>query len=354
MVTRWRVDFAVKTSMVLAEDQKELVFRAPDDSHAIHLLTKRGPGKHAADELYLSAHVILEGEEPRIAADDAETLLGRFLSVLSVVTGGFYRIEHTILVVDWSPGLVERDFLYFKVFPDPNVPIPALDQDLVESVAKLTRSEIPRAVRLSISWWARGVAASPASEQFQYFWYALEILAEHAKPSVRVASKCPRCQGELFCQACNRVPVHRPYPKEAIRLLIEKHVQGEPHRLFEAIDKARNLLLHGEAPHEIEREVGAEWDALSNSLGTATRAAIVSTLANLATAHEETGSVKLSLNNVSSYTHWETKIVTDMAMPGGHADPANPQIEEFWPTFKLEMNVQSRDEVDPPKTGGGA
>jgi hypothetical protein len=158
---KWRVDFKVKADMVLAKDQKEAIFKAPDGSHAIHLLTKRGEGKHAADELYLSAHVILDGEDPREAGDEAEALLRRFLDVLAVVTGGSYRIEHKVLVVDWTPGLTERRFLHFRHFPDPNVPLLALNQQLVDSVAKLVEHEIPRAVRLAIRWWARGTGDNP-------------------------------------------------------------------------------------------------------------------------------------------------------------------------------------------------
>jgi hypothetical protein len=37
--------------------------------------------------------------------------------------------------------------------------------------------------------------------------------------------------------------------------------------------------------------------------------------------------------------------IGDMAMQAVHADPANPQIDEFWPNFKISMDVKDRDEL---------
>jgi hypothetical protein len=74
-------------------------------------------------------------------------------------------------------------------------------------------SAIPPAVMLSMRWWARGVSASPTWYQFQFFWYALEILAEHVKPADAVADRCPACPGELYCRECDKVPDASAVPK---------------------------------------------------------------------------------------------------------------------------------------------
>jgi hypothetical protein len=39
-------------------------------------MNKRGKGAHAADELYLAAHVILEGNEPKETANEAASNAG--------------------------------------------------------------------------------------------------------------------------------------------------------------------------------------------------------------------------------------------------------------------------------------
>lgn len=50
-MTRWRVDHEIKSDLVLAKTEKQIVFKAPDRSHEIYLITRRGPGKHAAVQL---------------------------------------------------------------------------------------------------------------------------------------------------------------------------------------------------------------------------------------------------------------------------------------------------------------
>ena len=149
-MTRWRVDFRVKSDMVLVKHEKELVFISPDNSYKIHLLTKRGPGKHAADELYLSAHVILEDDDLENATDKAEVCLQRFLDVLSIVTNGYYRIKERIMVADWTPGLNKRRFLYYKEFPNPNIPVYALEGAHIDTVKTLLTNPIPRSDRKSV------------------------------------------------------------------------------------------------------------------------------------------------------------------------------------------------------------
>lgn len=341
---RWRVDFNVKSDLVLDKDAQEIAFEAPDGSHKIHLLTRRGDGKHAADAIHLSAHVILDDDDPRHAADEARILLRRFLDVLAVVTSSAYRIDERVLVVDWSPGLTRRRFLHFKRFPNPGVPLYGLGHEHLDSVAKLTANPIPRTVSLAIRWWAHGVTSSPSSEQFQYFWYALEILAEHAKPPVRVASKCPVCTGDLYCPACAEVPLHRPYPKQAIQMLIKKHVTGYPDEFFRLIDEARNRLLHGEDPKEIETGMAIKWEKITDSLGKATWAALLSALVTI-TAANATERGELELAETNTFAHYEVVAVSDITMGVAHADPAHPQINEFQPDFTLDMIVRDSDEI---------
>lgn len=342
-MTRWRVDFLVKSDLVLAEDGKRIVFSAPDDSHEIHLFTKLGPGKHAADELYLSAHVILHDDDPKHAADDAQVLLRRFLDMLAIVTCAYYRVERRILVVDWSPRLDNREFLLFSNFPNPNVPFRGIRQGHLDSVHKLTENEVPHSIQLASHWWALGASAPIPNEQFQFFWYALEILAEHTKPSSKIASKCPICSSELFCPTCNKAPLHRPYPKEAIKILVENHVKGEQQQFFELIDKARNGLLHGDDPKEIERRLDVKWSKLSDSLGKTTWAALRSVLVTNAAAKIDEPET-LAFNETNTFTHYTAGITTRGSMSANHADPANPQIEEFHPGIQINMIVKEKPE----------
>jgi hypothetical protein len=277
--------------------------------------------------------------------DKARLLLRQFLDTLAVVTNVHYEIRRRVLVADWTPGLTKRRFLYYKVFPDPNVPKYGLSQEHMETVATFTANPIPRGVRLAMQWWAHAAASSPPSEQFQRFWYALEILAEHAKPNVKVASKCSTCGGDLYCTKCGTVPLHRPYPKQAIKMLIQKHVTGQPDEFFDRIDEVRNRLLHGEDPKEIARAMNFEWQSLTDDLGRATWAALLSHLMTLTAAHA-TEPGRVAVVQFNTYAHRELIFVSDMSMGATHADPANPHIDEFRPDFKLTLNVKDREELE--------
>lgn len=289
--------------------------------------------------MYLAAHFILEEESPENAADKAEIYLRRFLDVLSVVTSNDYRIKERVLVVDWTTGLTTRRFLRFNTFPNPNVPVHALSGAHFESVKKLMANPIPRSVQLAMDWWARGVSASEASEQFQFFWYALEILGEHTKPSVRVPSTCPKCRESLFCPNCKEVPLHRPYPKQAVKMLVDKHVKGEPDHFFALIDQARNKLMHGDDRKKIERDLNIKWEAISDSLGKATWAALISILIKTANTNA-TEPERLKLIISSTYLHYHVMTTSDISMRVSHADPSSPQIEEFQPSFEVDMIVE--------------
>jgi hypothetical protein len=193
---------------------------------------------------------------------------------------------------------------------------------------------------LAIRWWARGVGASPPSDQFQYFWYALEILAEFDKPTAVVPDKCPKCGGNLYCESCETVPVHRPYPKQAIRMLVMKHVTGDPEGAFVLWDKARNALLHGTERKEIERSLGFTWLQLADSLGKAVWASLLSYLATVTGARATEPGGRLHLADASTYMHYELTVIGDAEMAAVHKDPENPLIDEFHPEVNLELIVK--------------
>jgi len=49
----------------------------------------------------------------------------------------------------------------------------------------------------------------------------METLAQVDTDKQKVADKCSRCHEPLFCQKCNEVPYHRPYPIQAIEKIFD-------------------------------------------------------------------------------------------------------------------------------------
>ena len=94
-----------------------------------------------------------------------------------------------------------------------------------------------------------------AEEQFQYFWFAVENIAEMTKSVEKVPDQCPKCSAPLFCTACNEVPLHRPYAKQAIMALIKSVVTDAPEAAYARLSKVRHMLLHGDTKEAIEVDI---------------------------------------------------------------------------------------------------
>jgi hypothetical protein len=131
-------------------------------------------------------------------------------------------------------------------------PQPFLREDTTQAIERLSEFDMPRAIRRAMRWYRIGVNSTVPDDQFMYFWFALEIIAEFQKSMEKVSDKCPRCQNPLYCQTCETIPVHRPYPKQAIRALLKAVDKNCDDVTIERLDKTRNSLMHGSTLTEIE------------------------------------------------------------------------------------------------------
>jgi hypothetical protein len=99
------------------------------------------------------------------------------------------------------------------------------------------------------------------------FWFALELVAEFQKSTDKVPDRCPQCQSPLYCQSCNTRPVHRPYPKQAIRALLKAVDKECDDATIERLDKTRNSLMHGLTLKEIEDSLPQPHEQIVDILG---------------------------------------------------------------------------------------
>ena len=84
-----------------------------------------------------------------------------------------------------------------------------------------------------------------SEEQFSYFWFALEVAAKTMKGKEKIASKCPKCQGKLFCEICKDYPLHRRYSGEAIQQVVETVHPADSEQVFKTLQLIRHTLMHG-------------------------------------------------------------------------------------------------------------
>lgn len=203
----------------------------------------------------LSVQIIFEAPSLKEAQDIAPDTLAEFLNMLAFATSAGVRRHRIKQIVDCTPASGMRECLVWADSVGHEDPNPFLDESIARSIERLLQFDPPPAVRRALRWYRIGLNASVPEDQFQYFWFALEILAEYQKAPERVTDKCAHCKSSLYCETCKTHPTHRPYAKQAIRALAQAVEAACEEETLEALDKSRNALMHGATLKEIENKL---------------------------------------------------------------------------------------------------
>ena len=155
-------------------------------------------------------------------------------------------------------------------------PQPFLQTDTARTIERLLEFDIPPAIRRAMRWYRLGINETWPDDQFMYFWFALEIVAEFQKSSEKVSDKCPHCHSPLYCESCEKHPVHKPYPKQVIRDLLKMVDKNCDDEIIKLLDKTRNSLMHGSTLKEIEDSLPQPHEEIVDILGRLLWRAIVS------------------------------------------------------------------------------
>lgn len=331
-MARWMADFEVEGYVCVRDNNAKLHYVHAQPPFEVHIRNlKTDPG---ADPPLLSVQVIADADSARSAAEHAKTYLKLFIDTLVFVTNSKYAIRALLQVADWSPGLKERDCVQYQRFPAHDQPVPGLDQPLLETVAALHSAPVNPKMRRALKWFAHGVSEIYLDDQFQYFWFALEIVAEVTKNPARVPNLCQHCKTPLFCPTCKDTPTHRPFPKQAIQQLISKIVRNEPERAFDIFLKVRNGLLHGEEVVDIEASVGMPMAKIVDNMGHIAWTALLNAFTP-SIAGKNVNFLKTKI-----YTH-DTLSVGAVMKVGALGDPNDPQVDQL-PKVQISMIVEER------------
>lgn len=336
-MTRYIADFDVEAELLVLNDESRLHWSHPDGSTQLQI--KNRPLIAPAVEQLLGIQVILEAPDLKEAEEQGRDRLLLFLDAMSVTTNTRFRLRRLVRVLDWTPGLTMRDFRLHT--PGPPHQLFGLDDDLLRTVSRIAAVQEGPLAR-ALNCFRRGNMGDMIEEQFQYFWYAIEIVAELVKKTDRVPDSCPRCDGPLFCPACNEVPMHRPFAKQAILALIRAVVDIDPDATFRMLADARNLLLHGESVETIEHKLGKPFADIVDSTARIAWIAIVNSL------RLEPGE-PLKVLDVNRHTRMEATLVL-VGSIGSPPLEGCPDIDAVtMPLAKFEMGPVPRHRlVQPP------
>lgn len=232
----------------------DLVLTINDPGGVFKARIKNIPRSEFTTPFLLSLHIYFEAPDLEEAKETVEGLMADCLNMLAFTTGaGFrkYRIRQ-IVDADTSSTRAIRDVLMWGEKVKYEDPQPFLNKANANSIERLLGHDVPPAIRRALRWYRLGIDASSLDDQFTYFWFALEIVAEFQKPAEKVHDKCPHCQEPLYCEKCEKYPTHRPYAKQAIRALMKAADQECDDATVSLLDKTRNSLMHGATLREIE------------------------------------------------------------------------------------------------------
>jgi hypothetical protein len=245
---QWMADFRVESRLILAPRSRELTAKIGDHEF---FLQDASPDDPAGESL--AAQVKLAAEDIKSAESASLEAMRHFLDLLSFSTGFGFRIHRRRFVMDWTPGLEVREALAYGHASDTDDSWPELEGVYLDTAREIAESENLKQFRPAMHWYSAGLRSMIAEDQFQYFWFVLELIAEITKSKELVADKCQRCGSDLFCNSCNSVSQHRPFVKQGIETVMDRlNISKERQRNLFAI---RNGLMHGDTRDEIESKL---------------------------------------------------------------------------------------------------
>lgn len=262
---RFLLDFEVESHGCLADGHDQIITSAYGGEVEIHFANLSV--KPGTDRPLLSVQLVQPAMSLEQAKDTGTTRMKEYLHYLSFATNLPFRIHRLLRVVDWTLGLTQRDCHQFEKFPGSELPYAVLEKPIFETIERLFSIPMTPAHRRALKWFSAGVSAEYTDDQFQYFWLVVELVAQFEKSTENIHDLCPKCRGQLFCEACNDHPTHRPYPKQAIRQLLERTMKSGAMEFFELSSEIRNSIMHGDEVAAIEQARGVELASVVNTLG---------------------------------------------------------------------------------------
>lgn len=323
-------DFTIDSDLCLAEGVDPLQFESPDGT--LSLTLSNSTHKPEEPAAVLSGQLLFETEKldegtREIACDN----LVHALNFLSYTTNRKFVQRTLKRIIDWTPGIMTRKAMIYEEIPEWDVAEPGLDRSHVRTAQRLFAMRGGEAQTAAMRWYRLAIEAAVPEEQFAYFWFALEIAAQTLKESRKVASRCPRCQSDLYCEKCGDYPLHRPYPGQAIQQLIERVHPDNATEVFETLQTIRHALMHGGLIEMIDGLPCTQDKAVTKLASVAWKS--IQLLFNYGADPDPQETLSLGyVDNMLRRTLIVSVVVETKLKPGG--DPDNPRLEDF-PEFEV-------------------
>jgi hypothetical protein len=334
---RLLADYLLDADFCLPENDPPLVVRGPFDTYTLTL--SNTDAAHHASTGVLAARLVFDANDLHTARPIADDYIGFCLNALTYITGHAFGYNSLKQIVDWSPGKTMRELIRYVETPMRDLAEPALGTEFGPTMEHFLVTQAGEKQQTALRWFRLGLQADKVEDQFTYFWFALEIAAEALKDREKVPSACPHCRGPLYCEACEKHPLHKKYPGQAIKALVDRYADSENPDIFHCLQKIRNTLMHrNRIASVIDSLPCNETDAV-NALAHITQEA----LGEMFTVKNENPPSRLVMARSSDVTR--KKIVMSVhASVGMGGDPDKPTFSDL-PNIEVTIvHPERRDE----------
>ena len=259
-------NYEIKTECSIITDDLVLNVKHPRNVYRARI--KNIHRSEFSTPFLLSLHLYFSSPDLDKAQDIADELLAECLNMLTFATGSGFKRYRIRQIVDATSGIDGmRSVLMWGDSIEHEDPQPMLNINTANAIERILEFEVPPAIRRALRWYRLGVNSGMPDDQFMYFWFALEIIAEYQKSSEKVPDRCPYCKSELYCEKCQLNPLHRPYPKQAIRSLLKLVAEECDDAMFNRLEQTRHSLMHGSTLQEIEQDYDEKEEHTVDILG---------------------------------------------------------------------------------------
>ena len=190
-------NYDIRSECSVVADDLRLQVKHPQGLY--RALIKNIPRSDYSTPFLLALHLYFDAPDLKEAQEIAEERLADCLNMLAFASGSAFSRHRIRQIVDCTPDSGMRDIRFWGDAIDHEDPQPFLDERTTKAIERLSEFQIPPAIRRAMRWYRLGINATVPGDQFQYFWFALEIIAEFQKGEEKVPSNCPHCNSPLFC-----------------------------------------------------------------------------------------------------------------------------------------------------------
>jgi hypothetical protein len=344
---RLLADYLIDSDLCLPQCAPEMTIEGP--AGAYRLILENGGNSPGTGEGTLKGRLIFEHGDVDSSREVADEILVRILNSLSFSTGRQFSYKELKLIIDWSPGVKIRRGSVFSEVPYWQRAEPTLEPQFARTVEHFLHSHHTDTVQRALRWYRLGLSVQGVEDQFSYFWFTVEIASEHLKDNVKVPSACPHCSAPLYCEQCEKHPVHKKYPGQAIKALVCEALGTDGEEAFKALQKIRNALAHGDRINSVLHDIPFDQTTALNLVSHVARQGLLA-MADMAADPVKPSDLLMGLlDDITRGKLVGTAALEAGLLPG--ADIFDPQPKDL-PSFNVSITQPPFDESLPGTAGG--